>query len=328
MDTRNTGSATGAIDISEQFLECFELAKDTDRVSCGLEASRFGVTISNARRSFIVRTDVKGQRGKREGRRRRLVTLGHWAPSKRRAADAGIRSQTISVAQARDKAIEAIGGMRAGKDPTADHDIKPEGPTLRDALALHVDRLRGKDGRPSSISSLESETARHVGDWVARPLVSITRTEVRERHAHLTRTSGPYIANRVMRHVRAEWRTAAREHESLPVSPTVACNWNREARRQEPIPWADLPAWRRAVDALPPARRDYNLLVLLTGLRRRDAATIRWEHLDLEARTLHRPVPALACRRRDTPRPRDPSPRRRWSPSRSCPSRPRSWRRV
>ncbi|HWO18605.1 MAG TPA: site-specific integrase, partial [Kofleriaceae bacterium] len=38
-------------------------------------------------------------------------------------------------------------------------------------------------------------------------------------------------------------------------------------------------------------RRDYQLVVLLSGLRRMDAATIRWEHVDFAARTLRRPNP-------------------------------------
>lgn len=68
-------------------------------------------------------------------------------------------------------------------------------------------------------------------------------------------------------------------------------HWNKEERRQEAIPWADLPAWRTAIGKLSAVRRDYQLVVLLTGLRRMDAATIRWEHVDFAARTLHRPNP-------------------------------------
>jgi integrase len=41
-------------------------------------------------------------------------------------------------------------------------------------------------------------------------------------------------------------------------------------------------------------RRDYQLVVLFTGLRSMDAATIRWEHVDFEARTLHARTPRAA----------------------------------
>lgn len=112
-----------------------------------------------------------------------------------------------------------------------------------------------------------------------------------------------YLANRVMRHLRAAWNTLAKEHE-LPVCPTVAVHWNKEHRRQEPIPWSDLPAWFEKVSVLEPilkdgrrigerpgVRGDYHMLTLLTGLRKMDAATVRWEHLDLEEGTLLRPNP-------------------------------------
>jgi integrase len=106
----------------------------------------------------------------------------------------------------------------------------------------------------------------------------------------ITTTAGPYVANRVMRHLRAVWNTALKEND-LPANPTIAVHWNKEERRQEPIPWGKLPAWRRALDGLTEIRRDYNLVVILTGLRRMDAATIRREHVNVKERTLYRPSP-------------------------------------
>jgi len=58
------------------------------------------------------------------------------------------------------------------------------------------------------------------------------------------------------------------------------------------IPWADLPAWRRRVEGIDnPIRRDLQLFILLTGLRATDAKTVRWEHADFGAGTIHRPRP-------------------------------------
>jgi integrase len=127
-------------------------------------------------------------------------------------------------------------------------------------------------------------------NWTTRRLADISRTDCRALHERMTDASGPYLANRVMRYVRAVYNTALKEHD-LPVNPTVAVHWNKEERRQEPVPWADLPAWRAAIDKLSAVRRDYQLVLLLTGLRRMDGATIRWEHVDFEARTLRRPNP-------------------------------------
>src|SRR6185312_3011493 len=102
-------------------------------------------------------------------------------------------------------------------------------------------------------------------------------TECRELHAKLTKSAGPYVANRVLRHVRAAWNTAAKEHD-LPVNPTVAVHWNKEERRQEPIAWSKLPGWKTIVTTLEPividgervgaragVRGDYQMFMLLTG---------------------------------------------------------------
>jgi hypothetical protein len=100
--------------------------------------------------------------------------------------------------------------------------------------------------------------------------------------------------------VRAIYNTALKEYD-LRANPTVAVHWNKEERRQEPIAWTDLPAWRTAIGELSAVRRDYQLVVLLTGLRQMDAATIRWKHVDFEARTLHRPNPRAGTLRDPKP---------------------------
>lgn len=47
----------------------------------------------------------------------------------------------------------------------------------------------------------------------------------------------------------------------------------------------------KRIGTRPGIRGDYQMFLLLTGLRRMDGATVRWEHVDLEAGKLHRPNP-------------------------------------
>jgi integrase len=163
--------------------------------------------------------------------------------------------------------------------------------------------MRADQATASSIATITRERDKYLADWIERPLASIERSDCRELHQHLSKKHGPYLANRVMRHVRAAWNTALKEHD-LPANPTIAVHWNKESRRQEPIAWAKLPAWRETVLTLEPiivdgkrvgaragVRGDYQMFVLLTGLRRMDAATVRWQHIDLEKAALHRPNP-------------------------------------
>jgi len=167
------------------------------------------------------------------------------------------------------------------------------GITLAEAVAMHLRAMRAKGCTARSIETLREESARHLADWLPRPLASISRNECALRHEFLSDHRGPYVANRVMQQFRAVYNTAARRMEQLsPTNPVIAVTFNRVRRRRQPIPWQDLPAWHARVQALAnPVRRDLQRLLLFTGLRSLDARTIRWEHVDLGAATLHRPEP-------------------------------------
>jgi integrase len=275
--------------LTEKSLAAFELPIDVPQlVVWDTDLAGFGVVVGKHNRTFIVKGRVDGRQ-----RRKAIGVAGRFR-------DDGT-PWTVQLARAEAKVI--LGDMVRGVDPNAERRLHRDGPTLNDALALHVAKMRKDESRPRSVEVVEHETKKHLGEWLDRTLASITRTDVRERHEELTEQSGEYLANRVMRHLRAAWNTLAKEQE-LPVCPTIAVHWNKEHRRQEPIPWADLPDWfekisnlepiikgGKRVGARPGIRGDYHLLTLLTGLRKMDAATVRWDHLDLEEGTLRRPNP-------------------------------------
>ena len=104
--------------------------------------------------------------------------------------------------------------------------------------------MRAKDRSPVSIGLVEDESQKYLADWLTRPLVEVTGIDCRRRHKKLTEDHGPYIANRVIRHLRAAWNTAARVHPDIPKeSPTRAVAFHRERRRDNPISWEELPGW-------------------------------------------------------------------------------------
>ena len=179
------GSKIGAedqgtlVDIDERVLERYELPPGVARVKLwDRRLTGFGIVIGRRHCTFVMRAYVRGQG--ESGRHQ--VTLGRWAPSKVRAADEMVRAQTMTVKQARDAALAQRGAMRSGEDPTGAPGRDTSGPTFGEALAVHIDRLRRKGGQPRSIEVIERECAKHLGDWLERPLREITRTEARERH--------------------------------------------------------------------------------------------------------------------------------------------------
>jgi integrase len=285
------GKTSGSVELSEHFLHGFDLGGHDRARLWDTKLPGFGVTVGKRRVTFVVQRRVNGEQ--------RTVVLGHWGPQKTRT----LAPDLMSVARAREAAMMLLADMRRGEDPQEAKRRNKGGPTLNDAFELHLARMRADKASEASIDTIKRERDRYLMDWLERPLRAIERAQCRELHEQITGDSGPYIANRVLRHIRAAWNSALKEHD-LPANPTIAVHWNKEERRQEPIAWAKLPAWRETVLSLEPIivdgkrvgsrpgiRGDYQLFMLFTGLRRMDGATVRWEHLDLEEAVLHRPNP-------------------------------------
>lgn len=155
--------------------------------------------------------------------------------------------------------------------------------TLAEAMEWHHEAMRADEFAPRSIESMTYEVGLYLSDWLKRPLAEITRNDCATRHRRITEQHGKYAANRSMRFFRACYRTADRRlEESLPKCPVIAVKFNKERRRKEPIPWSRLSVWAKVIDSLAnPVRRDLQYFVLFTGLRREDACTVRWEHVNL-----------------------------------------------
>jgi integrase len=83
-------------------------------------------------------------------------------------------------------------------------------------------------------------------------------------------------------------------HGELPPHPISilrqARAWNTERRRRSVVPAHGLPKWWCAVHQEEGYVRDFLLIALFTGMRRSEIARLRWEFVDLEARTLTVPT--------------------------------------
>jgi integrase len=124
---------------------------------------------------------------------------------------------------------------------------------------------------------------------------------VEQRHIELRRpthqrTSGEAQANTVMHLLGALLNFASVNYE-LDGKPIILVNpvkrlshnrrWYPEQRRQTVLADHKLPDWFDTVMALRhPTVRDYLLLLLFTGLRKNEAATLRWTDIDLQSKVL------------------------------------------
>jgi len=231
----------------------------------------FGIMVSRTARSFVVQKDVRGRSVR--------VTIGRYP--------------TWTPERARKRAQELLVEMDRGEDPNArKRQERARGITLGEAVELHVDAMRAKECAQVSIDEVRASVGRYLNGWTARGLAGLRRDECARRHRIITERHGPYVANRAMAVLRACYNSARRVHAELPANPVEAVTFNPVRRRREPIAWEDLPAWGETVASLRnPMRRDLQLFLLLTGLRSTDGRTVRWEHVDFEAGTIHRPKP-------------------------------------
>jgi len=249
--------------------------------------------------SFIVEKRING--------RVRRMTLGRYGE--------------LTCEQARKRAQQILGQVAMGVDPVAEQRrARNEAITLEQAFSDFLSAR--KDLKPRTRYDYERLLAVAFSDWRSRRLGEITRPLVATRHRQLGETRGEAYANLAMRFLRSLFNFALATYDDGAGRPILAENpvavltqtraWYRNERRQTVIKAHQLPAWMQAVQALraeslaqseaPPdlplspaetARTvgDYLLLLLFTGLRRQEAARLRWEDVDLSQRTLLIPDP-------------------------------------
>ena len=138
---------------------------------------------------------------------------------------------------------------------------------------------------------------RSMPEWLKLPVTAITREMILQKHQQLIKptrcgTDNKACANAAMQVLRVLMNYAG--DSGLEVAnPTDALKyrWYRSEAREGVIPDAQLPKFFRAImSQQSKIARDYILLLLFTGLRRNEAATLKWSCVDLEAKTLTIPA--------------------------------------
>jgi len=250
----------------------------------------FGLRItSQGVKSFVYQTRING--------RNKRITIGRY--------------DAITIDQGRREARRLAGEIAAGKDPVTEKRKKRvQGVTLSEVLTAYLSTRKLK---PITIADM-TKAMDGFKDWLDRPIKSITRDMVSDRHRRLGKASEAR-ANLAMRYLRALLNFAAEEYADDAGHPLISENpvkklsstrsWFRIDRRRTVIKATELGAWVKAVLALDevPGReagtgkenpklkqgavaRDFFMLVLLTGLRRSEALGLQWSDVDFKAKTL------------------------------------------
>lgn len=219
---------------------------------------------------------------------------------------------TYTEEQARKRAQKLLQDMREGIDPrdTKKHDAAAA-ITLRDVADAYKDRP-GKL-KDSSADVIERHVTTTFEAWLLKPIASITEDDVRKRYREiLTRglrgkAGAPGQANQAFAVLRALINFASRRYRRSDGSPIITHNpvstlkddWVQLKPRTSRVPdikvglvWAALERWR-AETHNPESVASIDLIrfLFLTGCRLKEAASLTWDHVNLEEGWFHLPDP-------------------------------------
>jgi integrase len=241
------------------------------------ELKGFGVLcsgVTNAK-SYIVQRELPGGKSRR-------VTVAAVAE--------------MQLREARTAAAELLVAMRRGEDPKT---RKPAGLTLRGAFDSYL--ANRKDLRPASVTVYRKVVPGYLAPWLDMPLREITAEMVEDQHREVQaeiaargRYGGEAAANLAFVVLRLLWNYAAERDSTMPPKNPVGRlrrGWFAIQPRTRMVPAEHMPKFYRAVLELANAiQRDYVLLLLFTGMRKSEAASLTWEDVDLVRRVLRVPA--------------------------------------
>ena len=159
--------------------------------------SGFGVRVQpSGIKAFVVnyRTGSGGRRA-----RNRRVAIG--------------RCDRLAPEEARRLAQELLGRVARGEDPAQERAESRGMPTVREAFEEY---LTANPNRKSSTEALYRSQMRYcLGDWLARPLDTITRREVEVRFHLVSERCGWAVANHIISLLRSVYRRPCVDHRTL-----------------------------------------------------------------------------------------------------------------
>ncbi|MBX9676140.1 MAG: integrase family protein [Methylotenera sp.] len=208
------------------------------------------------------------------------------------------RHDVFSLDDARTQAKVYLADIARGHNPLdAEKARKSLQVTLSSVLDDYIEtRVNLK---ASTIEDYRRTFKQYLGDWQNKPLIDVTKDMVEAKFRKIGEDS-PAMANKTMRNFRAVVNYAMFKYENtngdsiFRVNPvnrlTQLRAWYRVNRRNTLIKNHELAAWYSAVmnlknDTIAPNRetiRDFLLFLLFTGLRRSEAANLKWSNVDFK----------------------------------------------
>ena len=258
--------------ISKRTVEALRVAKDT--VFWDSELSGFGVRVyPSGSKHYVVQTRAGGKAAKR-------VTVG--------------RHGVVTAEEARRRAALVIARIKAGEEPVPEPPSRAhaEGPTVGEIARQWLDEHVAVRCKPNTVRMYTLIVDVHLLPAFGKvPALALDHATVTEFHHSLRAT--PVMANHAVDTLSRMWN-AAEDRGVLPEAsnPCRLVAKNRERRRERFLSEEEFRRLGRTL-AETETCKGVSLhavaairLLLLTGCRKSEILTLRWQDVDLEAREL------------------------------------------
>lgn len=227
----------------------------------------FGLRVGQTKKTFIAQRDIDGRTITKT-----IGTYGTWTPEQARVA---AREKLFFLSQGIDP-DEAIKKKRARNI------------TLR--ILMEEFLSARKNLKPRTKIDYRRNLEFYLSDWMERPVTEITEEKFSKRYVYIGENNGKTVANNLRRILSSILNYAIASHKLFDRNPVHIIAATKTAypinRRRNYIKPNQLKAWYEAVNNLPNRTyRDFFLFVLFTGLRRNEAASIKWEQVDFTERS-------------------------------------------
>lgn len=266
--------------LTKSTIDSLPLQAEGQRLHTDRDLGGFALLIGQTAKSYIIQADLHGKP--------KRITIG--------------KHGLYTPDEARRKAYKLLQLIREGVDPTAKkREAKRETPPPTMTLKQTFEKyLQVRPLKPATRKDYSQVFRRSFDDWLDLSITKISKSMILEKHERNKKRFGAPYADYGMRIVSALMNFAAALDEKLseadnPVRVlSLTRAWTNLKPRTNYITEEQLPKWFKAIEELREEGSessittglDYLTFVLFTGLRRNEAATLRWENINFNERTV------------------------------------------
>ena len=248
---------------------------------------RFGLRVSKGgAKSYVLKYRIGG--------RQRWHTIGqHGKPVPIRADDetAEAKGQVWTADRARAEAMRLLGLVEAGRDPAKEKIDRRRAETLAEFAKRYMDGHVRAHNKPRTIEETQRNLENHVLPVLGKiALRDIRRDDVKDFHVRMK--ASPYAANRCLALV-SHMLVTAEDWGALPGGSVICSRIKKfeEKKRKRYLSPDELVALGKALtwgesEGLNPHGLAIIRLLVLTGARRSEIQTLRWDEVNWDAGAL------------------------------------------